>query len=344
MEHAKRVRKGSHFPDDALWRAVFESLRDTTIIVLDRDGVHIDVRADPGMEAKCGMKGSDLIGISIRDAIPGAGQQLADRVREVFESGIEVETAPYLFPHPTLTLWHSVRLVPIKDDSGRSVGVLGFIRDLTYQTDTEIDLRLALQHLADIRDEERRSIARDLHDSLGQQLFALRLLLKSGDAQGATEQCEELMSQIRGIAKGLHPASLSEFGLAEALQELTHLIGSGNGVSVNLHAPEDFPRLPNLLEINLYRIVQESVTNALKHGAPKTIEVTLRHVMPDIELVVIDDGHGFDATNRPEHGLGILLMRERANAQGGTCVVTSSPKGTTVTVKIPFVHGDKRDS
>ena len=199
-------------------------------------------------------------------------------------------------------------------------------------------------------EEERRRWARELHDETLQSLAALRIRLSIArkaeqpealdEAVGvAIGQLEEEIGNLRALITDLRPAALDEFGVAGALETLVGRVGR-NGLQVELDLGpggglEQPARYAAELESAIYRIVQEALTNASKHGGARRARVELRDDGVTVKAVVRDDGSGFDPAAGTE-GFGLLGMRERAALLGGTLHVESTPgEGTTVSVSIP---------
>lgn len=191
--------------------------------------------------------------------------------------------------------------------------------------------RLLSLRALEATEEERRRLARELHDGFGQELYALKLAVGAG--QPVEEMVTGLMEDVDKLAKSLWPPVLEKLGLPKALQSTF-----ARNEQVLLKVPEVFPRLTPALEGTLFRISQEAVTNALKHGRPSCIEVTLRCVGQEVVMTIQDDGGGFDEQRAEERlTLGLIGMKERAQLVRGVCSITSRPgKGTTVEVQLPM--------
>jgi signal transduction histidine kinase len=197
---------------------------------------------------------------------------------------------------------------------------------------------------------ERTRIARELHDSVTQKLFSLRLTADAAAAlvsRNAARAAEELATvrrlaadaahELRSIVVGLLPVDLAGDGLEAALRKQIELLDRVHGPVVRFRGGR-VPRLPPDREEAMYRIAQEALHNALRHGAPANVTVDLTFVNGTIELEVVDDGTGFHAVSPNGAGrrLGLASMRERARAAGGRFAVESSPgAGTTVRVAVP---------
>lgn len=192
------------------------------------------------------------------------------------------------------------------------------------------------------QDEDRRHIASELHDSVGQNLVVLRNRLlpmamgraPDGGWPAIDAISRETIEQVRTIASGLHPPELQRLGLAAALAAMLERAVAGSPVEGKCIGTLDDAAVSAERRIHLYRIAQEAVTNALKHGKARRIEVALR-AAGGIELSVADDGIGVPAAG-PRDGFGLAGMRERARSMGATLAVgRRAGGGTVVTVKLP---------
>lgn len=212
--------------------------------------------------------------------------------------------------------------------------------------------------LVTTREEERRRLRRDLHDGIGPQLAAIAMtvdtagrVLGRGDSGKtarligvAAEQTAEAIADVRRLVRGLRPPALDELGLIGALTSsglaATVAADTDDAPSITVDAELGSSlELPAAVEVAAYRIVQEAVSNALRHGAPRQVTVTLREAGDDLAVSVADDGTGFDpAVNRA--GVGMASMRERAAELGGTVRLESAPgRGTTVAALLPLRPG-----
>ncbi len=213
-----------------------------------------------------------------------------------------------------------------------------------------VRMRSLSRRLVEVQENERRAIARELHDEAGQALaslrFGLRLLEREIDEGGSVAgRVAELMQRTDAVIDGLHrlaadlrPPSLDPLGLEAALREYVRSAGSKFGLEVRFKA-RGFAseRLPAVVETALYRVVQEAMTNVARHAGATRVDVLAECRGDRVVVMVEDDGAGFDPdrSRRGDH-LGLLGMRERAEALGGTMVVESAPgAGTTIVVEVP---------
>lgn len=224
--------------------------------------------------------------------------------------------------------------------------------ELLERTRAESWIRELLGRVISIQEDERSRISRDLHDQVGQQIVALRLQLEAldGNAQGGSaDERRRIDAAIKTIATldrdidyftwELRPPVLDEFGIVVALRRFVAEWSRTFSIPAPFHTGGlDDRRLPSLVETNLYRIVQEALTNIRKHAGATVVSVVLERRGPEVVLTVDDDGRGFMATPNDEHsrGIGLLGMRERATLAGGTLEIKSAAgEGTTITVRIP---------
>ncbi len=206
-------------------------------------------------------------------------------------------------------------------------------------------LQRSRQHLVTAREEERRRLRRDLHDGLGPALATLALqaeaahdLLPAEPEQSAAyladliTQAHSALADIRRLVYALRPPALDALGLVGALKEQATQYAR-QGLSILVDAPECLPPLPAAVEVAAYRILQEALTNVVRHAQACTCTVSL-HVNDALDLVVTDDGRGFPTDCHA--GVGLPSMRERAAELGGTCQITSTPgQGTCLRVCLP---------
>src|SRR5215203_2581855 len=229
------------------------------------------------------------------------------------------------------------------------------LEDLARQAEVAVhavtltsDLQHSRERLVTTREEERRRLRRDLHDGLGAQLAGLnvqagtlrRLIPRDPDAaeELVVELRDELRSaiaDIRRLVYDLRPPALDDLGLVESLRQLGERYGSKDEpLNVLVEAPEDLPDLPAAVEVAVYRITQEALTNVVRHARARTCVVRLI-VDEDVTLEIVDDGVSIPAERSA--GVGLSSMHERASELGGSCVVEPTPKGgTQVLVRLPL--------
>jgi PAS domain S-box-containing protein len=209
------------------------------------------------------------------------------------------------------------------------------------------DLQL---QLTTVQEDERRRIARELHDQMGQHLAALGIGLKfvkdgtpnpspqRDRLQNLQAMTDQIGREVHHLALELRPTALDDLGLPAALANYVEVWAERSGVEADFQAAgPDESRLPAPVETALYRVVQEALTNVLRHSAARRVSVVLMRSATQASAVVEDDGAGFDADAVAGNRLGILGMRERAALVGGSLTVESGPgRGTTVIARVPL--------
>jgi PAS domain S-box-containing protein len=309
--------------------------------------------------AACGRAEADIIG-STPDKVWSSewGRVYLATDRAVVTSGVRrryEESRPGADGAPR---WFDTVKMPIRDTAGRVVGTVGISRDITDRKrsemallDSRAQLRQLSAYLQTVREAERTRLSRELHDELGQWLGGLRLGLTYLDTQPGVapadqsahirmlkELVDETIDAVHRIAADLRPAVLDELGLHAALEWLTESFAQRHGLPCELVMPEAVTAcLDSDCSTAIFRIVQESLTNASRHGQPSHVRVALDLRDGHCHVSIADDGKGMD-TARAGHGqrLGLMGMRERALMLGGAFEIESAPgQGTRVLVRIP---------
>ena len=252
--------------------------------------------------------------------------------------------------------WVHLRTAPVLTESGKARGHVGTAEDITERKRAEDALHRLSTRLLQSQDSERRRIARELHDSTGQNLAALamhltRLSESSADLQPDAQQslstclllADQCSREIRILSYLLHPPMLDELGLASALQWYADGFGQRSGIQVDLEVPSDLGRLPQAVEIALFRVIQECLTNIHRHSGSTTATIRLAKQPDCVVLEVQDTGHGMaiaGADGQPtELGVGVMGMRERVQELGGQLNIKSGPQGTMVRATLPLAGG-----
>jgi signal transduction histidine kinase len=226
------------------------------------------------------------------------------------------------------------------------------------QAESTARLQSLSRRLVEVQENERRHIARELHDEAGQALASLRFGLRALEREvnrGARLDglVDELVQRIDAVIDGLHrlaadlrPVSLEHLGLAAALRQYSRSAASKYGLAVRFKARGfNGSRLPTAVETAIYRVVQEAMTNVVRHAGASRVDVLVQRSPDRVRVMVEDDGAGFepDSVVRGAH-LGLLGLAERAEALGGTLTLESTPgAGTTIVVEVPSVdpHPDR---
>jgi two-component system, NarL family, sensor kinase len=257
--------------------------------------------------------------------------------------------------------------VPIRDESGKAIRWYGScsdihdsklleqsIRDNAVELEKMVDrrtdeLRRLSVRLMSAQDQERRRIARDLHDGLGQELAVAKMILDKLILQNSSQPQESFVQasglidraiqQVRTMSHLLHPPLLDEVGLLSALGWYAEGLTKRSGIETVLDVPPGFPRLTPEVETAIFRIVQEALTNVFRHSEAQKVWINLDQREGMIVASVLDDGKGIDqrvAELRPEKvGVGIGGMKQRALEFGGELRLRNASPGTLLELRIP---------
>ncbi len=218
---------------------------------------------------------------------------------------------------------------------------------------SESRLRTLSDRLLTAQEEERRSISRELHDELGQQVTAISLDLRSAVRQKdavransllerAIEETEHLLKSVHEVASRVRPSVLDDLGLHDAVESLTSELSQRSGVTVNTTLDFDEQCVSPKIGENVYRILQEGLTNVVKHAKIEQVSVTIELESKQLVMTLEDRGIGFEPQQRDVSRLGILGMQERAELLGGHFTLsTQQGVGTRIDVSIPLENGKK---
>jgi signal transduction histidine kinase len=204
--------------------------------------------------------------------------------------------------------------------------------------------RDSLRRVVAGQEVERRRLARELHDETGQALTSILLGLRALEADPSKASVDDLrelvvgtLQDVRRLAVQLRPKALDDFGLVAALERLVQTFSESSGIAVQLEARLGSERLPNDVETTLYRIIQEALTNVVKHAEASSLSILLVRRDAVVTAVVEDDGRGFDRGAVREDSIGLAGMRERVELYDGRLTIESSPDaGTTLRVEVPL--------
>jgi PAS domain S-box-containing protein len=230
-----------------------------------------------------------------------------------------------------------------------------YIRDITQHKRAEAELRSLPQRIIKAQEAERSRIARELHDGINQLIASVKMRLRRVEdslpdlkpaAREILARCDRLLVKVleenRRIAHNLRPTELDNLGLAAACSNFCNEIQLRTNLKFQCRLTSPSQRLQPMVELNLFRIVQEAINNIEKHARAKLVKLRI-HIQGDsVVLKIQDDGHGFDAETlklgkKMRHGLGLTNMRERALSLDGTCEIKSVPRrGTTISVRVPL--------
>jgi PAS domain S-box-containing protein len=365
-----RHRSGS-IEQPELFRLLVESIKDYAIFVLDPDGNVLTW--NPGAQSMKGYTRDEIVGKHFSTFYPPEAIQSGWPQRELALAQQEGRFADegWRVRKDGTSFWASVIITPLWSADHKLTGFAKVTQDMTERRQAEervqalnrelrhrlseldesrriIELRtLELQKLSaellHIQDVERRRLARELHDDLGQQLTALKMTLADGSKiKQAMEMTNTAMSSVRSLSYLLHPPLLDETGLRAALHWYVDGLAKRSGIQISLTiTPQTFPRLSIDLETTIFRVVQESLNNVYRHAKSESARVEIDKQSEWVVLRIRDYGKGvpqeFTGTNRSSKmGVGIIGMRERVRQFGGELTLSRAEPGTLVETKIPL--------
>ena len=364
-------RTDNYNESNDIYRLLVDSIKDYAIFVLSPEGIVLTW--NQGARALKGYSREEIVGQhfskfylpeAIESGWPKRELAMAEKEGRFADEGWRVRKDGSMF-------WASVIITALRDSAGQLSGFAKVTRDMTEQRDLAqrinklnrelrgkvleldesrrlIELRtLELQKLSAqvmrLQDEERRRIARELHDDLGQQLSLLKMLLsRNAENHEVTEIAGTALASVRNLSYLLHPPLLDETGLRAALDWFVEGLAKRSGIEITLRIrPEIFPRLASEIETAIFRVVQEALTNVVRHAKSENARVEIDKEPEQVIVRVRDYGQGLpselsDVRGARIFGVGISGMRERIRQFGGELTVTRTEPGTLVEAKIPL--------
>lgn len=316
------------------------------------------------------LKGCSILGWEERDLLGRdwidtcVPVEIRDKLRTSFHNLLGGDFS--YIENPILTKSGENRLIGwrntlLRDDEGRVVGTLSSGEDITERKRAEDELRKLSGELLRLQDEERRRISRDLHDSTGQNLVALATMLgqlraaipaakqKSrallSDCLALADQC---IREVRTLSFSLHPPLLDQGGIDDAIRDYVDGFAKRSGIQIELELSRSVGRMSRDIELALFRVVQEGLTNIQRHSGSQRAKIRL-YRNSDLTLEISDPGRGASAIvpgrkdePRFKVGVGIASMQERVNLIGGQLEIDSTNQGTTVRVTIPLGGNERQ--
>lgn len=321
---------------------IFSSVSDM-VFVLDKRGRINDINSS--VQEQLGYTIINLKGKLISDLILPQQKQFVSSIAKQLQNISGSITKNLVFQStagkqiPTL-----VTVSNLINKEGKKISILLIAKDITVQTQTD---NLIIRTIIDTQEKERHRLARDLHDSLGQQLSAIKfyistsadismneeqkaILVKSNDA------LTKVLADMRNICFNLMPNALEEFGLILAIKELCAQIHRDKNITFKIQNSNSFPGLRKEIGIGIYRITQEFINNAMKHGNATFISIKFSYDHNDAKITLIDNGSGFDINKLTAKGMGLQNVQSRIKSHNGELVITSEVnKGTRYVLTIP---------
>ncbi|HJT69159.1 MAG TPA: CHASE3 domain-containing protein [Terriglobales bacterium] len=302
-----------------------------------------------------GLQPDGVLGKNVLEVFGNSGYRAEAALREVLTTG-----KPALGREISVQLGEAseeshcllVNYFPIRERGG-AVGQIGItVIDVTARRNAEEALRKLSGRLLGIQDQERRRIARELHDSLGQYLAGMKIAIdmlraRSGQSDPLLAECadilEKAITETRTLSHLLHPPLLDEAGFASAASWFVAGFSQRSGIPVSLELPPELQRLPEAVEIALFRVLQESLTNVHRHSHARSAEISVEADAEQVTIEIRDHGRGMPRETLRELegdtgklGVGLAGMRERIHELGGVFEVSSGTHGTVIHASIPL--------
>jgi len=342
------------------FRTMVENVRDYAIFMLDQEGYVTSWNV--GAQRIKGYDADEIFGRHYSCFFLPEHASRGDPSRQLRIAAVEgrYESESWRVRKDGQRFWAHVIVMPQFDESGKLTGFSNITRDITERKRAEEDLhsyadrlRSTARRLVEVQESERRTLARELHDRVGQNLTALGLnlrLVASGlasdarpDVSSRLGECDSLVMQtvdaIRDVMGELRPQALDEYGLLAALRSLAASFSRRTGVQVAVAGDRAAGRVPKTVDLAMFRIVQEALNNVAKHSKASRAEISFSSTNGYAALTVRDDGIGFDPkhveASNPNAGWGLLIMRERAEAVGARFDLDASP-GAGVRVLVEY--------
>ena len=333
-----------------LFRLLVETVKDYAIFIISPEGYVLTW--NPGAEALYGCKQEEIIGQhfskfylreDVKSGWPMRKLALADKEGTFSDEGWRLRKDGSAF-------WASVTVTALRDSSGKLCGFAKITQNVTERREASErinKLNRELQKLSaeilHVQDEERRRIARELHDDLGQTLSALKMIIGRTKHEEAVELVDSALASVRSLSHLLHPPLLDETGLRSALEYYIEGLAKRSGIQITLTIqPEAFPRLSQDIETTIFRVIQESLTNVIRHASTESASIEVDKQSQWIFVRIRDYGKGLPVaviapTGSQKIGVGIAGMRERLRQFDGELTVSRSEPGTLVEAKIPLL-------
>jgi PAS domain S-box-containing protein len=237
--------------------------------------------------------------------------------------------------------WVDTTIVPFLNDKGKPYQYLAIRHEITERKRVEQELQKMMTSIIDVQEEERKRLSRNLHDGIGQNLYSHlitinRLLseLEHPLLRQMQKEATQLIEEIRDISWELRPSVLDDLGLVPAIRSFLSRFSENYGIDVYFECVLN-RRLDISIELTIYRIIQEALTNIRKYAEVSEAAVTIREMDQIVRVMIEDKGKGFDV-NSQSRGVGLFSMDERTRAVGGELTINSSSgKGTRIILEVP---------
>ncbi|MBM7554194.1 PAS domain-containing sensor histidine kinase [Thalassobacillus pellis] len=237
--------------------------------------------------------------------------------------------------------WVDTTIVPFLNDNGKPYQYLAIRSEITQRKRVEAELQQTMTRIIDVQEEERKRLSRDLHDGIGQNLYSHLITISRLSSEVThplidqlRDEATALIEEVREISWELRPSVLDDLGLLPAIRSFLNRYSEHYDIDVYFECVLGH-RLRDQVEITIYRIIQEALTNIRKYARVNEASVTIRELDDGIRVMIQDKGEGFDMQSLPT-GVGLVSMEERAKSVGGNLEIHSQPgEGTKIILEIP---------
>jgi PAS domain S-box-containing protein len=321
---------------------IFHAVSDM-VFIISPAGVIKDVNKSAELQLQ--FDSGTLSGKSVSVLMNGSLTYFRNITQQLKKSNEPISNDSLLFTKNGLVLHVRINATNFKDEHKRQM-ILLTASDISFRVKTE---NLIIRAIIDTQEKERHRLAQDLHDSLSQQLSAIKfyvsstaestknkmqkaILLKSSKAMGA------VIADMRNICFNLMPGTLADFGLIKAVKEFCNYSPYNKKVNFIIEQNSRLPEFAPDLKIDLYRVIQEFITNAINHGKANQINISIRYSRNLLTMNLVDNGTGFDVANSGK-GMGLQNAKSRVRSHNGKIKITSFiNKGTRYMITIPVFN------
>jgi PAS domain S-box-containing protein len=322
---------------------IFHSVSDM-LFVLNENGEITDI--NNSVFSQLGYNLPELKGRSIDTLIPSEGCSFFSCLsRELTRKKRYVTKETNIKTIDGKTIPVSISAGNLFNEKKKKVGSLLTAKDMTLQIETE---NLIIRTIIDTQEKERLRLAKDLHDSLGQQLSAIKFYISTSSELSSDNEQKRILTKsehaltsvladMRNICFNLMPETLEEFGLIEAVKGLCNQIQQDSKIDFRITVINIFPKMEKEVEIDMYRIIQEFISNAMKHGKATVIRINFNYTSSSARITLEDNGKGFKIHKLTGKGMGLQNMESRTKSHNGVLNIKSETgKGTKLSISIPI--------
>lgn len=307
-----------------------------------------------------GLQRGDILGRTCR-LLQGPDSDAATiaRIADTLLRGQDFQGELLNYRRDGSAFWNELSISPVRDERGLVTQYVGIMRDVTERKQAQAAQQEHMQQLQGLsrrvlaaQETERRRVAHELHDELGQYLTAIKINLQTSHAPGGDDALarnegnikivEDAIQQVRRLAAALRPSVLDDLGLVPALKWMAEQNAARGQITIRCHSQMADVRLLPEIETACFRIAQEALTNILRHAGCQSVDIHLFVRVDNLVLVIQDDGRGFDVAAallraRGGNSLGVIGMQERASLIGGLLSLESRPgRGSQLTLECPL--------